>query len=174
VSRPITRMSGLFAALVLFTAATAPSAASAHDDATSPAAPTRTSAELDRPVGAQLARVRAATARFHDVAVAEAAGYRQVSPCIDRPDGAAMGAHWVRLDLIDGRLDPAAPEALLYVPTRDGGQRLVGVEYLGTDAHASLFGQHLHAGPFGPSLHVWVWQANPEGMFADFNPRLTC
>jgi hypothetical protein len=23
-------------------------------------------------------------------------------------------------------------------------------------------------------LHVWVWQANPEGIFAPFNPNVTC
>jgi hypothetical protein len=174
VSRSITRMSGLFAALVLSTALAAPAAVSAHPDTHPPAAPNGPGAELDRPVGAQLARVRAATARFHDVTVAEAAGYQQVSPCIDRPDGAAMGAHWVRPDLLDDLLDPAAPEALLYVPTRDGGQRLVGVEYVSTDPHASLFGEHFHVGPAGPALHVWVWQANPEGTFADFNPNLRC
>jgi hypothetical protein len=165
MSRPTTRMTGLFATLVFTLALAAPAAVSA--------APGHATG-VDRPVGAQLATVRAATARFHDVAVAEAAGYEQVSPCIERPDGAAMGAHWVRPDLVDGHLDPTAPEALLYVPTGDGGQRLVGVEFMSTDAHASLFGQHLHVGPAGPALHVWVWQANPEGMFADFNPRLSC
>jgi hypothetical protein len=23
-------------------------------------------------------------------------------------------------------------------------------------------------------LHVWLWKHNPEGMFAQFNPRVSC
>ena len=23
-------------------------------------------------------------------------------------------------------------------------------------------------------LHVWAWQSNPNGMFADWNPRVSC
>ena len=23
-------------------------------------------------------------------------------------------------------------------------------------------------------LHVWLWQPNPSGMFADWNPNVTC
>jgi hypothetical protein len=126
------------------------------------------------PLGAELARARAATARFHDVAVAEAAGYQQVSPCIALPDGAAMGHHYVRFDLLDDVVSAEEPEALLYVPAPDGRMRLVGVEYLSTDADATLFGQHFHAGPAGAALHVWLWQANPDGLFADFNPNVSC
>jgi hypothetical protein len=23
-------------------------------------------------------------------------------------------------------------------------------------------------------LHVWAWQSNPDGVFADFNPQVSC
>jgi hypothetical protein len=29
--------------------------------------------------------------------------------------------------------------------------------------------------PFGNyALHVWVWRHNPHGMYADFNPNVSC
>lgn len=42
----------------------------------------------------------------------------------------------------------------------------------------TLFGEQSH-GPFFSGrwlyyLHVWLWAANPNGMFADGNPRLSC
>jgi hypothetical protein len=45
----------------------------------------------------------------------------------------------------------------------------------------TLFGQtmELMAGhesdmPWHYDLHVWLWQGNPDGMFADFNPNVSC
>jgi hypothetical protein len=39
-----------------------------------------------------------------------------------------------------------------------------------------LFGQHFHRNEaFGIwALHVWVWRNNPSGLFADWNPRVSC
>lgn len=135
-------------------------------------------------IGAELARVRAATARFHDVEVAMDAGYATVSPCVEDPGGAgAVGIHYLNPTLI-GWLDRMFPQALLYLPASDGRLRLVGVEYLSPfDPGApgaepgQLFGQRFEdETPLGPStgLHVWLWQANPAGMFAAYNPNLSC
>jgi hypothetical protein len=60
--------------------------------------------------------------------------------------------------------------------------RLVGVEYVvpfgawTAPEPPVLFGQHFHRNEtFGLwALHVWVWQHNPSGLFADWNPRVTC
>ena len=136
-------------------------------------------------VGAQLAQVRAATARYHDVEGALADGYvlPPDSPCVEGPEG-AMGYHYVHLGrlgqlLADDTLalNPTAPEALLYIPGPDGQLRLVGVEYLHPQG-GELFGQPLanFSPPFGEetALHVWLWQANPAGMFAAYNPTLSC
>jgi hypothetical protein len=127
----------------------------------------------DTSLGAQLAQVRAATARYHDVDAAEADGYVEMTPCVESPAG-AMGYHYVNMGLLEQPLDPTKPEALLYVPGPNGTLRLVGVEYLSPDEGETLFGQTLEPGPGGFALHVWVWQNNPAGMFADFNPRLSC
>jgi hypothetical protein len=137
-------------------------------------------------LGAQLAEVRAATARYHDVEVALAEGYAPGSPCVPNEHGpGAMGIHYVNMQLVmDGELDPSQPEALLYLPAPDGRLRLVGVEYLSPydpDDPASepgeLFGQAFtDTTPLGEQtgLHVWLWQANPAGMFAAYNPNLSC
>jgi hypothetical protein len=127
-------------------------------------------------LGAQLAQVRAATARYHDVEVAIADGFAPPPDghCVSGPDG-AMGYHYVNGTRI-GQLDPTRPQALLYVPEADGRLRLVGVEYLHPGG-GELFGETFADwSPLGDAtaLHVWLWQANPSGMFAPYNPNLSC
>ena len=128
-----------------------------------------------------LAAVRAATARYQRVEEAVADGYETDGHCVAHPAGAgAMGYHYVNPSLMDDELSVDAPEALVYAPRRDGGMRLVAVEWLvplplATEA-PELLGHHFHAneavGIWG--LHAWVWQHNPDGVFADFNPRVSC
>jgi hypothetical protein len=141
----------------------------------------------------ELAAVRNATARFHDVDKAESAGYGEFYVCTDQAGLGAMGQHYVNGGLIgDAVLDPAAPEAIMYEPTPGGGQRLVGVEWIvfkpvweaaGNAAPPTLFGQTLNlvnapnrygtADPFY-ELHGWVWKPNPTGVHQDWNPRVSC
>lgn len=80
---------------------------------------------------AALATVRRATAAFHDVDQALAAGYAAPSgPCDESPAG-AMGIHTPNPALLASmEIDPEKPEVLLYLPNGSGGFRLVGVEYL--------------------------------------------
>ncbi len=132
-----------------------------------------------------LAAVRQATARYHDVNQALADGYVPLSPCVSEPGLGTMGIHYVNLALaFDPAVSATSPEILLYVPTRDGF-RLVGVEYFVFDVGQpapqvfgrSLNGPMVHPGePLTPhyDLHAWIWQGNPAGMFADFNPGLGC
>lgn len=78
-----------------------------------------------------LARVRAVTAGYHDLAVAESDGYGVFYVCTDEPGEGAMGQHFVNLALVlDATIDPLQPEALAYEPQSDGGYRLVAAEYL--------------------------------------------
>lgn len=137
------------------------------------------------PSGDDLARVRAATARFHDVATAQAAGYVPGSPCETSPAG-GMGVHYVNPELMaDPALDPGRPEILLYDTRPDGELRLVGVEWwvpdmgqerpeiLGVPFDGPMAG-HAPGMPVHYDLHVWVWRNNPEGMTAQWNPNVTC
>lgn len=138
------------------------------------------------PSGRELAHIRAATARYHDVQVALAEGYVPVSPC-EQIDAGTMGVHYLHPRLAgDAEIDPARPELLLYVPTGDGA-RLVGVEYFVAAAATDGVRPQLYGVPFdGPmaghspgmpehyDLHVWTWHHNPDGMTAQWNPALTC
>jgi hypothetical protein len=139
-----------------------------------------------------LAAARRATAKYHNVSVAEAAGYTGAGEdCVALPSGAAMGYHFVNFALLqDPSVDVEEPEILLYAPSGNG-LRLVGLEYwvadadqnLATDADRPvLFGRgfdgpmpgHVPGMPVHYDIHVWVWQSNPDGMFAPFNPNLDC
>jgi hypothetical protein len=175
VHRP-RRLLAAITALLLSTTITAP--ALAHGEA--PHGPGQRGQALGRiepGLGAQLAQARAATARYHDVEIALADGFAPPPDghCVSGPEG-AMGYHYVNVDRV-GQLDPRLPQVLLYVPEADGRLRLVGVEYL-SPVGGELFGQPFadFSPPFGPAtaLHVWLWQANPAGMFASYNPNLSC
>ncbi len=132
----------------------------------------------------QLAAVRRATAQFHDVTAAEAAGYVSTVVCASSPAG-AMGVHYVNPALLDDVLDPVRPEFLVYEPTA-AGLRLVAVEYMipaaATSVHPELFGQpfegpmagHSPDQPVHYDLHAWIWRPNPSGMFTPWNRRVQC
>lgn len=119
----------------------------------------------------QLAAVRAATAQYHDVERAISDGYQLASGC-----SANMGFHYLRSIAQDAtELDVTVPNILVYAPRPDGSVRLVAVEYASWEP-ASLFNRRFDP-PVGVpfyTLHVWVWQANPDGMFAARNPNVHC
>jgi hypothetical protein len=164
-------------------------------DAKAPSSPTSPTADEaatsarpsgDWSVNAQLSIVKRATAPFHDLSAAQAAGYSiENEPCVASPAG-GMGIHAPNLPLLlDPVLDPAKPELMLYEPKANGGYRLVGVEYFqavilrnkttGAESprldatpwdpneyeivnpQPSLFGQHFHLSPPPAPQVPWHW-----------------
>lgn len=134
--------------------------------------------------------VRTATAGYKDLAAAQGAGYGLFHGCVAGPQGGAMGVHFVNGDVVgDGELDASRPEALLY-EAKGGKMRLLGVEFVVIaeawdakhDMPPVLMGQlfnyvgspNRYGLPPFYELHVWAWQNNPSGMFADFNPQVSC
>ena len=130
------------------------------------------------------------TRQFRDVTQAEAQGWMSAGSCVSGREAGAMGIHYVNNGLVgEGQLDPRRPEALIYEP-KHGKRRLVGVEFIviAEAWHASnvappvLLGQHFHYTgapnryglPAFYALHVWAWKHNPNGMFVDWNPRVSC
>lgn len=139
--------------------------------------------DLDAAIRRQLAGLRNATAPFHDVTKAAAAGYdTPVTGCMSNPGMGGMGFHYADLGRFDAIVDPMRPEILVYAPKPNGELQLVAVEYavpLGdwtSPEPPSAFGQSFHVNAaFGLwVLHAWVWQPNPSGIFTDWNPRITC
>ena len=137
---------------------------------------------------AAFAHVRAATAAYHNLTAANAAGFGLFPGCFTDPAG-GMGVHYVNFASVnDGVVDPLKPEGLVYEPNSNGNMRLVAVEYVQlasgwTGAEPpSVYGHPLEFTPapneFGLpdfyELHVWIWQPNPNGMFTEWNPSVSC
>lgn len=184
--------SALLLAAVL-SAACAPDAATAPDaDAVSPALLSRHQSGGPAAINQRLAAVRAATARFQRVDVALQHGYVSTVECASLPGVGAMGVHYVHPGLMsDATYDPLRPEVLVYEPQANGRMRLVAAEYLifrapweaAGNTAAPMFGEVPFVESFGPAahglpdhyeLHVWLWKHNPSGMFAQWNPTVSC
>ncbi|MDH4109837.1 MAG: hypothetical protein OEW35_16245 [Gammaproteobacteria bacterium] len=131
---------------------------------------------------AELAAVRGATAAYHDIDVAFAAGYIDINVVVP-----GMGCHLLNPGYLDGAFSVTEPEILVYedcTPGLGGQAKLRAVEY------ATLCG-----GPPGCTLpppdgfsgvqdtwvplhdaglwtlHAWIWRHNPDHIFAPLNPR---
>jgi hypothetical protein len=133
-----------------------------------------------------------ATARFHDVDQAIAAGYSFRLPelsgktCITEPGEGAMGVHMVNLALVgDPAINADEPEVLVYEPRNDGTLKLVALEYVvfqSDSARPSLFGKQFdvvgstnrYGLPAFYALHAWIWKPNPSGILNAWNPNVEC
>jgi hypothetical protein len=138
--------------------------------------------------GADLARVRAATAPYHSPEAAQSDGWDLVpglDHCFYNPGVGGMGYHFINTNLLDTTVDPELPEAMVYAPGPNGNLKFAAVEYIvpaeawDAEGHAelpALFGQsfHLNEALGVYVLHAWIWKNNPSGMFEDWNPKVTC
>ena len=135
--------------------------------------------------GADVAAVRQVTEKYHDVAAALADGYVPFYRCTEQPGVGTMGMHFVKGSLVaDPAVNALTPEVLVYEPTRAGGLKLVAVEYvtLDTSSQPWVLGQPMlfraagnrYGLPDFYERHAWIWQANPAGEFADWNPNMSC
>ncbi|HET9862744.1 MAG TPA: hypothetical protein VFP37_04835 [Steroidobacteraceae bacterium] len=125
----------------------------------------------------QLDDVRNATARYLDVQKATDDGYVDIGLFV-----ANMGWHYQKMSRVDARFDMTRPEFLVYADDPCGGPRkLVAVEY----AVPFEFSRRAPEGFIGKAdqwdanqtyrlwtLHAWVFEYNPDGVFAAFNPRV--
>lgn len=136
----------------------------------------QTAASLPGGTVLQLDALRNATARFHDVAQAEAEGYVDIGLFFPN-----MGWHYLKAELLDGHFEAELPELLVYADDPCGGpRRLVAVEYavplaLSKKAPAGFIGQADVWSVFNNelwTLHAWVHEYNPDGVFAANNPRV--
>ena len=94
-----------------------------------------------------------------------------------------MGWHYMKESLVDAKFDWTRPELLVYAddPCGGGKRRLVAVEYavpLALSKRAP-FGFVGNADQWDANqtfqlwtLHAWVYEFNPDGVFAPFNKRV--
>lgn len=139
---------------------------------------------FDANVRRDLATLRSATRKYHDLAAAETAGYPTRMPqCIADSTMGGMGHHLIDRSLFDEKLEIEHPEMLIYAPVADGKVELVAVEYVvpyrvlpSTEKAPRLFGQELKRYDALQywALHVWAWRRNTAGLFADWNPAVKC
>jgi len=145
--------------------------------------------------------VRRATEQFKGVTSVDGPGngYGLVLGCVSGGDFGAMGLHYLnKAFLQDSDVQVDKPEIVLFEPTRDGGIRLTGADYVvikdawdkdpkhinpdGSVNPPQLFGQLFHlfdapnrfALPAFYTLHVWAWKDNPLGTFTNWNPNVSC
>ena len=134
--------------------------------------------DLSAATQGELASARRATAKYHDIAQAEADGYVSFELY-----ESGEGFHYLKFSLLDATFDPTQPEMLLYSPVPGENRlELAGVEYLvpialSPDAPAGFTGDadewRNDMEGFGLwELNSWIWLHNPEGVFADRNPRV--
>ena len=145
-------------------------------------------------VDRQLQELKAATARYHSIEQAIAAGYLppggQMPPpsatCVTGPTG-NMGYHFENPALMtDGVINLTEPEVLLYERMPNGTFKLTAVEYYmqanQTTTAPVILGQTF-LGPMPPhhpgmtvhyDRHVWLWKDNPNGLYDNWNPTISC
>lgn len=129
-----------------------------------------------------LTEMARATARYHRLDAAIADGFVFLHGCESRPDEGPVGMVYVHMGrLTDGVIDPSAPDALVYEPRKRGRPKLVGVELAVPYGSPGEAPPEFFGVPFQPEdefgvwgLHVWLWRFNPEGLFAESNPRVSC
>lgn len=191
------RVALVLGAVVVFgSGCSEPSAVTAHDEMHSSSGPSHVQ-NLSADDLHLLAQVRAATARYHDVDVAVADGYVAEPMCVSIAAG-GMGVHYANPELVgfvegsqprtgtDPNIDPLRPEVLVYEPQENGRMRLVAVEYMVFQAawlqsnagpptlFGAVFPLRMHGWQPHYELHLWLWRENPNGLTAEWNPKVEC
>ena len=168
-------------AAVIHFAACAGAGPAAPDAAAAVANPAAAMASVENAAG--IAAIRRATARYHDLDAAIDDGFVFLHGCEVRPDEGPVGELYVHFGrLLDGVIDPSSPDALLYQPRENGPPKLIGVElaipypmWTGAQPPRFMGAEFQPEDEFGVwGLHVWAWNRNPEGMFAEANPNVSC
>jgi hypothetical protein len=118
-----------------------------------------------------------ATLKYNDIEKAVADGYADAEIFLPH-----MGFHYLKSPLLDAEFDPERPELLVYAQDLClGRMRLVAVEYAvplnmassppeGFTGDADKWHRDEIHGLW--TLHAWIWFRNPDGVFAEFNPRV--
>lgn len=140
-------------------------------------------AELTPEQIAGIASVVEATGKYHAFNQAQRDGYTSQYPagCAASPAG-GQGFHYVNPALVDAKIELLKPELVMYEPQKNGSLKLVGVDYVvpfdkwtSPTAPTLLGVPFMRNEPLGVwALHIWAWRKNPSGVFAMWNPDVSC
>jgi len=122
----------------------------------------------------ELQQAKIATARYNNFDNAIADEYVDINVIVPE-----MGYHYLKLANLNTTFDYAKPEILVYNKEENGRMKLVALEYavpisLSPNAPPSGFTGNddfwsIYQGTLW-TLHAWVWEFNPDGVFNPTNP----
>lgn len=132
---------------------------------------------LDPRALSELQQAHAATARYSNINNAFGDQYQDIGLVMQN-----MGYHFLKAGLIDSVFDFRKPEILVYNKKPNGSFELVALEYAvpidpqnpntppqGFTGDADIWDFNtLNSGWW--TLHAWVWEKNPDGVFNMTNP----
>lgn len=141
---------------------------------------------------------RTALDKYKNPFVALADGYLSTAACVDFaiPGKAgetpyspgAMGVHFLNVGMVGKPIDVTKPQVLIYEPRGDSLLLVAAEWFVPVEAAPErplIFGRPLdgpmdgHA-PIMPAslkhydLHVWLWRANPAGVYSPTNSAVRC
>lgn len=140
------------------------------------AAPAQAAPEPDPFVWVDLVPAYTSTAKYNYEPLAPPDGWARTGTCVPE-----MGYRYENAEyLADSVVDPAKPEVLLYAGGSDAEDRdLAGVGWAVKNtgqAAPTLFGETFRSTevPGYYTLHAWLYEDNPDGLFEGFNPTVQC
>ncbi len=140
------------------------------------AAPAQAVPEPDPLVWVDLVPAYTTTAKYSYEPLAPPDGWARTDTCVS-----GMGYRYDNAEyLADTVVDPAKPEFLLFEGGSDASDRdLVAVGWAVANtgqAAPQLFGKTFSSTEVSGyyTLHAWIYEDNPEGLFVGFNPTVNC
>jgi hypothetical protein len=142
------------------------------------------SAELTPQMLQQVAALQVLFAKYQDLDKALEHGFEFVG-CVSDAQLGGMGDHYSRaadddFGRGDGTHSLERPQYLVYAPQKNGSRRLAALDYTvpyekwQSNKAPEFFGiPFTRNDGFGVWMfHIWVFQLNPAGIFANFNPKV--
>ena len=124
----------------------------------------------------ELQQAKIATAKYNDFNNALKDGYVDINVIVPE-----MGYHFLRMDNLNSTIEFDKPEILVYNKEENGRMKLLALEYA---VPIALSPDGPPAGFTGTgdvwavykntlwTLHAWVWEFNPAGVFSPTNPNI--